>query len=255
MGGGMGAAGHVSLRPFGGPRARLLHRYAAADGERVVARGARLLLHPHRHHRPLPADARQGRLLPDGLGRQRPARPSAACRTSSASGAIRRCPTTRTSSRRRTRQRRRTSQLQISRRNFVELCHRADQRRRAGVRADSGGTWGYRSTGTRRLHHDLAGIRRRSHSAASCATSPGGEAYLAEAPDPVGRHVPDRGGPGRAGGPGDGRGLSTGIALQLAPSPASPSTSRPPGPSSCRPAWRWSPIPTTSGTSPCSGPP
>ena len=35
--------------------------------------GPRLLLHPHRPHRPLPADARQDRLLPDGLGRQRPA--------------------------------------------------------------------------------------------------------------------------------------------------------------------------------------
>ena len=37
------------------------------------ARRARLLLHAHRPDRPLPADARQGRVLPDGLGRQRPA--------------------------------------------------------------------------------------------------------------------------------------------------------------------------------------
>ena len=40
---------------------------------RVAARGARVLLHPHRPGRALPADARQGGLLPDGLGRQRPA--------------------------------------------------------------------------------------------------------------------------------------------------------------------------------------
>ena len=35
--------------------------------------GPRVLLHPHRPGRALPADARQGRVLPDGLGRQRPA--------------------------------------------------------------------------------------------------------------------------------------------------------------------------------------
>ncbi len=52
---------------------RLLDRHAAADGERVAARRPRLLLHPHRRRRALPAHARQGRLLPDGVGRQRPA--------------------------------------------------------------------------------------------------------------------------------------------------------------------------------------
>ena len=54
-------------------RADLLDRHPAADGQRLAARRARLQLHPHRHHRPLPAHARQRRLLPDGLGRQRPA--------------------------------------------------------------------------------------------------------------------------------------------------------------------------------------
>ena len=52
---------------------RLLDRHAAADRLRLAAHRPRLLLHPHRHRRPLPADARQGGLLPDGLGRQRPA--------------------------------------------------------------------------------------------------------------------------------------------------------------------------------------
>ena len=54
-------------------RAGLLDRHAAADRERLAARRPRLLLHPHRRGRPLPADARAGGLLPDGLGRQRPA--------------------------------------------------------------------------------------------------------------------------------------------------------------------------------------
>ncbi len=52
---------------------RLLHRHPAPDRLRVAARRARVLLHPHRPGRPLPADAGQVGLLPDGLGRQRPA--------------------------------------------------------------------------------------------------------------------------------------------------------------------------------------
>ena len=50
---------------------RLLDRHAAAHGERLAARRPRVLLHPHRHHRPLPAHARPRGLLPDGVGRQR----------------------------------------------------------------------------------------------------------------------------------------------------------------------------------------
>ena len=52
---------------------RVLHRYPPADGERLATRRARVLLHPHRHDRPLQADARLPGLLPDRLGRQRPA--------------------------------------------------------------------------------------------------------------------------------------------------------------------------------------
>ena len=40
---------------------------------RLAARRARLLLHPHRPGRAVPADAGQVRVLPHGLGRQRPA--------------------------------------------------------------------------------------------------------------------------------------------------------------------------------------
>ncbi len=63
----------LPVRPRPAARERLLDRHAAADRERLAARRARLLLHPHRPDRALPADARQGRVLPDGLGRQRPA--------------------------------------------------------------------------------------------------------------------------------------------------------------------------------------
>ena len=55
------------------------------------------------------------------MGRQRPARPSAGCRTTTASAASRRSRTTPTSSRRTEPGK---QQIPISRRNFVELCER-----------------------------------------------------------------------------------------------------------------------------------
>ena len=69
----LGDGGHLPLRPDPHPRRGVRHRHPAAHGERVAPRGPRVLLHPHRHHRPLPAHAGPGRLLPHGLGRQRPA--------------------------------------------------------------------------------------------------------------------------------------------------------------------------------------
>ena len=73
LGHGVGGAGHLPLRPHRRSRRRVLDRHAAPDRERLAPRGPRVQLHPHRHHRPLPADAGQVGLLPDGLGRQRPA--------------------------------------------------------------------------------------------------------------------------------------------------------------------------------------
>ena len=73
MGGALEEGGHLPLRPHPAARERLRHRHPAADRQRQPARRARLLLHPHRPDRALPADARQGGVLPDGLGRQRPA--------------------------------------------------------------------------------------------------------------------------------------------------------------------------------------
>ena len=69
-------------------------------------------------------------------------------------------------------------------------------------------------------------------------------------PHPVGRHLPHRRGPGRAGGPGNAR--------RLPPLPVlrrrrrRRSTSRPPGPSCWPPVSPWWPTPTTSATSRCS---
>ena len=68
----VGSRRHLPLRPHGEPRRGIRDRHAAADGQRLAAHRPRVQLHPHRHHRPLPAHARQERLLPDRVGRQRP---------------------------------------------------------------------------------------------------------------------------------------------------------------------------------------
>ena len=73
LGRGVDRAGPVRVRPHRDPRAGLLDRHAAADGVRLAARRPRVLLHAHRRRRALPADARPRGVLPDGLGRQRPA--------------------------------------------------------------------------------------------------------------------------------------------------------------------------------------
>ena len=131
---------HVRFRPHEGPGRRLLDRHPAPHRLRLTPRRSRLQLHPHRHDRPLPADAGQGRLLPDGLGRQRPAdratgpellrrplrsltplpgRLRTACHR-------RRLPEgTKKDDKR---------QVSISRPNFIELCDRARRRGREGLR-------------------------------------------------------------------------------------------------------------------------
>ena len=64
---------HLRVRPHVDPRPGVLDRHPAADGVRVAARRPRVLVHAHRPDRPVPADARQVGVLPDGLGRQRAA--------------------------------------------------------------------------------------------------------------------------------------------------------------------------------------
>ena len=73
LGGALEGRRHLPLRPHPAARERLLDRHSAADRQRQPARRPRLLLHAPRPDRPLPADERQVGVLPDGLGRQRPA--------------------------------------------------------------------------------------------------------------------------------------------------------------------------------------
>ena len=69
----LGRRRRLPVRSHALARRGLFDRHAAADRQRLAARRPRLLVHPHRRRRPLPADARQGRVLSDGMGRQRPA--------------------------------------------------------------------------------------------------------------------------------------------------------------------------------------
>ena len=73
VGAAVGGRRHLRLRPLPPPGRGIRHRLAAADGQRLPARGPRAVLHAHRPGRPLPADARPQRVLPGGLGRQRAA--------------------------------------------------------------------------------------------------------------------------------------------------------------------------------------
>src|SRR5207244_6788443 len=72
LGRALGARWHLPLRPHLGPL-DLRDRHPAAHGQRITPRRPRLLLHPHGPDRALSPDARRGGLLPDGVGRQRPA--------------------------------------------------------------------------------------------------------------------------------------------------------------------------------------
>ena len=230
-----------------GPRRRLLHRHPAADRERVAARRPRVLVHPHRLHRPLPAHARATRSSTRWAGTTTACRPSGGCRTTSACAATRRCRTTPTSSRRTKPDK---HQIPISRRNFIELCERLtveDEKafeelwRRLGLSVD----WS----------HDLPDHRRRRprRVAAGVPAQPRPRRGLpGRGADAVGRHVPHRGRAGRARGP---RAPGRLPPHRLPPRPtASRSSSRRRGPSCSPPAWRWSRTPTTSATSRCSAP-
>ena len=93
-----------------------------ADGVRVAARRARLLLHAHRPDRPLPADARPGGLLPDGLGRQRPAHRAAGAEL--LRRALRPVAALRPRLHAAGEARRRSARCRSAGRNFVELCER-----------------------------------------------------------------------------------------------------------------------------------
>ena len=208
----------------------VLDRHAAADGQRLAARRARLLLHPHRHHRPLPAHAGPRRLLPDGLGRQRPAHRAPGAEL------LRRALRPVAALRPRLRARRpagpEASRSPISRPNFVELCERLTGEDEKAFE-ELFRRLGSRSTGRTPTRPSTTSARARL--AARVPAQPGPRRGLpAGGADAVGRRLPHRRRPGRAGGPRGARRLPPARASTGADG-ADVSTSTPPGPS-CSPA-------------------
>ena len=231
------------------PGRGLLHRHAAADGVRLAPRRPRLHLHPHRHHRPLPAHAGPEVFYPmgwddNGLPTERRVQNYYGVRCDPSlpyDPRLRRPPEPPGK-----------DQVPVSRRNFVELCERLtaeDEQafeelwRRLGLSVDWSPPTTRPSTSAPGAPSQRAFLRNLAR----------GEAYQHEAPDPVGRRLPDRRRPGRARGPraarrlpplafhrtdGGGRRRHRDHPARAAWPRASPS----------------SPTPTTSATSRCSAP-
>ena len=125
----MEGRGHLRLRPgaaLAGPREEVFSIDTPPPtvcGSLHI--GPRLHLHPHRLHRPLPADGGPTSST-RWAGTTTACPPSAGCRTTTACAATRRCPTTPTSTAvRATPRRQGRRQVPISRPNFIELCERA----------------------------------------------------------------------------------------------------------------------------------
>ena len=190
----MGGDRRVPVRPHRAPFRRLLDRHAAADGQRLAARRPRVLLHAHRRRSRAssgcaarPCSIRWG-------GTTTACRPSAACRTTSASAAIRRCRTTRRFSRRTSR---RKQPISVSRPNFIELCARLTARRREGLRGAVALPRVCRSTGS--MTYATIDRRVAAHLAARVpAALSQGPGVPARGADVVGRRLPHRGRAGRA---------------------------------------------------------
>ncbi len=173
----LGDRRQLPLRPHQDPGPDLRHRHPPADGQRVTARRPRVLLHPHRHHRPLQAHARPRGLVPDGLGRQRPA--DRAPGPELLRGALRSVHALRRRVRRRRPRRPRSRCRSPAPTSWS--CASSSPRRTSGPSRSCGAEWACRSTGptpTRPSGGSPSGRR----SGASCGFWRRGEAYTAVAP-------------------------------------------------------------------------
>ena len=216
--------------PVRPPRGGLRHRHPAAHGVGLAAHGPRLLLHAHRLHRPLQADGRASRSSTRSAGTTTACPPSAGCRTTTASAATRRLPydpdfvPPHEGGDGQEHQGRRPG-ADLARRTSSSCATSSRSRTRRPSRRSSAGS------GCLRLADQLPHHRRPlpRHRPAGLPAQPrprrGVPGRGARA---VGRHVPDRRGPGRARGPRLPRRTTT--------ASRSTGTRRRPGASSRRPA-------------------
>ena len=198
MGAPLARLGGAPLRR-GGPRAGVRDRHAAADRVGVAPRGARLQLHPDGRPGAPPPDARQERLLPDGLGRQRApdraARPELLPRALRGPRALRAGP--------RPRDGRRRGPQAAAPPDLARELHRAlprpDRRGREGVQGPVAAARPLRGLGARVLD-DQRGEPARG-AVELPRPPPQGAGVPGRGSHPVGRGLQDRGGTGRGRGP------------------------------------------------------
>ena len=247
LGVGMGGAGHLPLRPHQVARRGLLHRHSAAHGQRLAARRSRLLVHPHRLHRALQAHARLRGVLPDGLGRQRPAH--RASRAELLRRALRSEPAVRPGVRAAGRARRQAPGPDLAE-ELRRAVRAADRRGRGRLRGAVAPHGPVRSTGRRRTRRSTP-TPSASASSRSCATSPAARRTSPRRPPcgtspsaPPSRRPSSRTASAPA--------RTTASASRPRPTRPRRSSSRPRGPSCSRPASPSSRTPTTSATSRCS---
>ena len=211
----------------------LLDRHAAADRQWLPARRPRVLAHPHRHDRPLPAHAGPRVFYPmgwddNGVPTERRVENFYGVRCDPT-----RCPTTPTSGPRPSRPKgnRRDDLVRCSRRNFIDLCFgltAEDEQafeelwRHLGLSVD----WSLTYT-------TIDDQSRRASQRAFLRNLARGEAYQSEAPTLWDVRFEMAVVPGRAGGPRAARGLPPG--RRSGGTAATRWSSRPPGPS-CIPA-------------------
>ncbi len=179
----------------GGPGAGVRDRHAAADGVGVAARRARLQLHADGRAGAAPPDARQERLLPHGLGRQRP--PDRAARPELLPRALRGPRPLRAWAR--PRDGRRRGPQAAAAPDLPRQLHRAvppsHRRRREGVQGPLAAPRALGGLAARVLHDQRA---QPAHRAVELPGSPPEGAGLpGRGADPVGRGFQDRGGAGR----------------------------------------------------------
>jgi hypothetical protein len=191
----VGARRHLPLRRRPPPRRGLRHRHPAAHRQRLPARRPRLLVHAHRHHRPLPPDAGPRRLLSDGLGRQRTAH------RAEGPELLRRAVRPLTPLRPRVRRADRAVRAAPARQpaQLHRAVPRAHGRGRAGLRGPVA-----QARAVRRLEPHLRHHRRSVPAGrATCLPAqPGpGRGLSRRGPRALGRRLPDRRRPGRARGP------------------------------------------------------
>ena len=198
MGTPLARVGGAPLRR-GRPGAGVRHRHAAADRVGLAARRARLQLHADGRPGATPPDARQERLLPDGLGRQRPAdraaRPELLPRALRGPRALRAGP--------RPRDGRRRGPQAAAPPDLPRELHRAlprpHRRGREGLQGPVAAPRALGGLAARVLHDQRA---QPAHGAVELpGPAPQGAGVPGRGADPVGRGLQDRGGAGRGRGP------------------------------------------------------